>query len=248
MFAMILAAGMGTRLMPLTDNTPKALLEVAGKPLLLHTIEKLISEGCDNIIVNVHHHASQIIDFVKANRYNNVNIAVSDESDMLLDTGGGLKKAGWFFDTDAPFILHVCDILSDINLRDMLMYHKKSCALVTLAVQTRKTTRPLLFDMYDNLCGWRNDSTGDVRIARETEVNYPIAFSGIHVIDPRIFRLITEEDKFPIFNMYLRLARNYVFKAYNHDESHWFEFGKVENFTEGQKYNNLKDLFKNMKQ
>ncbi|MDR1699547.1 MAG: NTP transferase domain-containing protein, partial [Prevotellaceae bacterium] len=184
MKAMIFAAGLGTRLKPLTDNKPKALVEIAGKPLLEHVINKLTAAGFNEIIINVHHFADQIIDFVKQKNNFGVRLEISDERQMLLDTGGGVQKAAWFFDDGKPFLLHNVDILSDINLQTLYANHLETGAEATLAVNSRVTSRYLFFDRTMRMRGWTNETTGEIK-PPGTEIDKTwekLAFSGIHVI------------------------------------------------------------------
>lgn len=226
---MIFAAGLGTRLKPLTDNKPKALVEVAGKTLLEITIENLKEYGFRDIIVNVHHFSEQIISFLK--RYNNfgINIEISDETELLLDTGGGLKKAEKFLSGNQPFLVHNVDVISDINLTDMFEFHIKKRALATLAVKERKTSRYFLFDDDHVLCGWRNTQTGDEKITRYTGCDLQnLAFSGIHVISPKIFSLLQNNGPFSITNAYLNLSSDSDIVAYKHNQNFWLDLGKPE--------------------
>lgn len=229
MKAMIFAAGLGTRLEPLTNNKPKALVEVNGMTLLEIIIKRLKSFGFDEIIINVHHFANQIIHFLNHNDNFNTRIEVSDESAQLLDTGGGLKKASWFFDDNKPFLVHNVDVLSDINLDDLYKTHLSTKALATLAVRNRKTSRYLVFDSSDNLCGWKNITTGEKITSRQPDGETALlAFSGIHIINPRLFTRITQEGKFSIIHTYLQLADQYPIKAYQHDNTKWIDVGKPE--------------------
>ncbi len=247
MKAMILAAGEGTRLKPLTDNIPKALLEIKGKPLLEHTINYLKHFGVDEIIINVHHFAEQIIDWLKSKKNFNIRIEISDETDMLLDTGGGLKKASWFFDDDSPFLLTTVDVITNLNLEKLYEFHIKSGALVTLAVKNRPSTREFLFDKDYSLCGWKSNITGERNIlVKEDNVKHSIAFSTIHVISPAIFELITEEGPFPVTGLYLRLAKEQIIKGFVHDESFWMEFGRIENIEKAEKSEELEKVLSDM--
>lgn len=223
---MIVAAGMGTRLLHLTKNKPKALVELHGKPLLQLQIEKLIAMGFNEIIVNVHHFADQIIHFLQGHEDFGIRILVSNESDLLLDTGGGLQKASWFFDDNKPFIVHNVDVLTNLDIMDMLNVHSESGALSTLAVRSRSTSRYLIFDEDNTLCGWKNLKTGEKIMARETSSPHDLAFSGVHCISPAIFDQLTETGRFSIINTYLRLAKSNVIKAYRHPESSWLDVGK----------------------
>jgi NDP-sugar pyrophosphorylase family protein len=229
MKAMILAAGLGTRLRPLTDNRPKALVEVAGQTLLEIALRRLASFGVREVIVNVHHFADMVVEFVRNNGNFGMRIEISRE-EFLLDTGGGLKKAAWFFEgIQEPFILHNVDVLSTIDLNRMLEFHQKNRALVTLAVQDRKTSRYLLFDEHNQLRGRRvgtqlsdlADSAADIQA---------LAFSGIHVISPRLLGMLSEDGAFSIIDSYLRLSsQGEQIVSFRADEYYWRDLGKPEN-------------------
>ncbi len=206
MKAFVFAAGLGTRLKPLTDNLPKALVPIAGKPLLEHVILKLKSAGFDEILINVHHFADQIIDFVQANNAFDIRIEISDEREMLLETGGGIKKAAAFFDDNQPFLVHNVDILSTVNLYELYRQHKRTNPLATLVVSSRDTFRYLLFDDDLRLSGWVNEKTGETKPAglHHPEHYRKYAFSGIQVLSPQVFELMTSyPDKFPVMDFYL---------------------------------------------
>lgn len=233
MKAMVLAAGLGTRLRPLTDNRPKALVEVAGRTLLEITITRLRSFGVNQAIVNVHHFANMVVDYLKANNNFGMRIEVSHE-DVLLDTGGGLKNTAWFFldsvgSKAEPFLLHNVDVISSIDLGRMVQAHKESQSLATLAVQKRESSRQLLFDTRGTLCGRRAGRDREPEIVR-TEPNLePLAFSGIHVISPRLLTLMTEGGVFSIIDAYLRLAgEGERISAFHADEYYWRDLGKPE--------------------
>jgi NDP-sugar pyrophosphorylase family protein len=237
MKAMIFAAGMGTRLLPLTRHKPKALVEVNGKPLLQHLIERMKRYGIKEIIVNLHHHAGQIQDFLKQNNNFGIHIAVSDETEHLLDTGGGLKKAAWFFNDGNPLILHNVDVITDLDLGEIYRYHRDSRALATLAVRTRKTSRYLLFDHDMRLGGWENVKTGESIIVEEGTALNRFAFSGIHVVDPALLSMIIETGRFSIIDAYLRLAGSQIIKGYLHDHTEWIDVGKTDDLKRsGHKY------------
>ena len=230
MKALILAAGLGTRLQPLTENKPKALVLYKTKPLLEHAISKLKEHGFNDIIINIHHFAEQIVTFVEKKNNFGINIIFSDESEQLLDTGGGLKKAKWFFDDKKSFLVYNVDIFSDINLTKFYNFHNKIDAISTLAVQNRQTSRMLFFDKNNYLCKWKNVITGEEKIARKTSATLlPYAFSGIQMISPKIFSLITEENRFSIIDLYLRLAKKHKISYYSHNQSSWLDLGKKEN-------------------
>ena len=240
---MILAAGHGTRLKPLTDNKPKALVEVQGKTLLEIIILQLKQFGFTDIIINVHHFANQIIDFVNKNDFG-VNIEISDERDKLLDTGGGILKAKDFFSDEKAFLVHNVDILSDIDLFDLFKSHIKSDALATLAVKQRTTSRQLLFDSEGNLCQWKNVQTGEIKNAREPfgELS-PFAFSGIHILSTEIFKQITQQGAFSIIDTYLQLAKHFPIKSYIHNYSKWYDMGRYEFVKAFNEKNNLSLFF-----
>lgn len=235
MKAMILAAGLGTRLKPFTDHHPKALAVVNGKTILQRNIEYLSVNGVTDIIVNVHHFADQIIHHLHANNNFGTHIVISDESNEVLETGGGLKKASWFFDDGQAFFLMNVDILTDANLRRMMKQHEEQKPLATLAVSDRTSSRCFLFNEQMQLCGWRNNNTGDEKISREGEVLHPLSFSGIHIIDPRIFSLIDQEGKFSMVDVYLDLAKTNTILAYNHSGSLLIDVGKPESIVEAEK-------------
>ncbi|MDR0364058.1 MAG: nucleotidyltransferase family protein [Bacteroidales bacterium] len=243
MKAMILAAGLGSRLRPLTDETPKALLKVTGKPLLSYAIEKLAAVGVTDIIVNAHHHAEQIERYVTENPYPDINLFLSDEKDQLLNTGGALKKAQWFFAPDENFFLYNADILTNINLLEMMDYHLRNNALATLAVSERITQRYFLFDEQNILRGWTNIKTGELIPESLIAAQYnKLAFSGIHLINSKLFSMIEKTGTFSIVPEYLRLCRNHTIMGYNHTGSLWLDIGKPEFFSEAEFFiNKLSD-------
>lgn len=235
---MILAAGLGTRLRPLTDERPKALVELAGKTLLEITLARLRSFGVTEVIVNVHHFADQVVAYLGANHNFGMHVEISREDHLLLDTGGGLKKAAWFFlqdGSDQPFLLHNVDVLSDIDLARMLQAHREAGALATLAVQRRDSSRQLLFDQTGQLCGRRKGREKNDEVVRPSEVLEPLAFSGIHVISPRLLSLMTEDGVFSIIDTYLRLAAaGEKIHAFRADEYYWRDLGKPENIAQAE--------------
>jgi NDP-sugar pyrophosphorylase family protein len=233
MKAMVLAAGLGTRLRPLTDDRPKALVDIAGRTLLEITLARLRTFGVREVIVNVHHFADQIVDYLKVHQNFGMRIDVSRE-DVLLDTGGGLKKAAYFFLEDAkrseePFILHNVDVLSTIDLHRMVRFHVENKALATLAVQERETSRPLLFDEHLELCGRKAGRDAQAEIVRPSPEVKPLAFSGIHVISPRLLPKMAEEGVFSIITSYLRLAgEGEKILAFRADQYYWRDLGRRE--------------------
>lgn len=237
MKAFILAAGLGTRLKPLTDFKPKALIELNGIPLIEIIIKRLIKYDFKEIIINVHHYADQIIKFLEKNNYFNIEIKISDERELLLDTGGGLKKASWFFDDNQPFLIHNVDIISNINLKEFYEYHKSQNSVITIAVQKRNSSRYFLFDSENYLCGWENIKTGEVKIVRNP--SGPIskyAFSGIHTVTPIVFKNFPDKDVFSIIDFYLALASKYKISFYEHNNNFFFDLGKKENLIEAEKF------------
>ncbi len=222
---MIFAAGLGARLMPLTANKPKALVELAGKTLLQRCVDKLIASGITSIIINIHHFPQLMRNAIAKLDCGDAEIIISDESQLLLDTGGGLLHAARHLKDSGPVLLHNVDIVSSVNLRQMAGQHKISGALATLAVSDRSTTRYFLWHN-SRLCGWQNRSTGQEVRCFPTQVSpEPLAFSGIHIIDPSIFDLMTETDVFPINKVYLRLAADHKIMAYRHDPTLWADAG-----------------------
>lgn len=239
MKAMVLAAGLGTRLRPLTDDKPKALVTVGGKTLLEITLLTLRSFGVDEVIVNVHHFADMICDYLDKNGNFGMHIEISHEDGELLDTGGGLKKAAWFFledGTDEPFILHNVDVLSTIDLARMIQQHTEQDALATLAVQERETSRYLLFDENGHLCGRRKSHDVHDEMSRKTEQVQALAFAGLHVISPRLLTEMREEGAFSIIDTYLNLAaREEKIAAFRADQYYWRDLGKPENIVEAER-------------
>jgi NDP-sugar pyrophosphorylase family protein len=247
MKAMILAAGLGTRLRPLTDDRPKALVELGGRTLLEITLSRLRTFGVNEVIINVHHFADMVAGYLKSKNNFGLRIEISRE-DVLLDTGGGLKKAAWFFledpkGLDEPFLLHNVDVLSNIDLTRMLQFHIENHALATLAVQSRESSRPLLFNDQLQLSGRRinnqdslvsnsvvEESASSSRsplATRHSSLLEPLAFSGIHFISPRLLPMITEEGVFSIIPTYLRLAAHgEKILAFRADEFYWRDLGK----------------------
>ncbi len=224
---MILAAGLGTRFKPWTDTHPKALAPVNGKSLLERNIRYLQQAGIYEVVVNVHHFAGQITNALHTARGWGSEIFISDESGEVLETGGGLKKAEAYL-SEAPFVLMNVDVLTTLDLTAMIAAHEQLQPLATLATTTRTTSRYLLFDHLDTLCGWTNTTTGEERISRTTADRFPRAFSGIHVIDPRIFRLITQRGKFSMVDVYLSLAGQEIIRSFDHSNSFFIDVGKPE--------------------
>ncbi len=231
MRAMILAAGLGTRLRPLTNDRPKALVEVAGRTLLEITLRRLASCGIREVIVNVHHFADVVVAYLHKSGNFGMQIEISRE-DVLLDTGGGLKKAAWFFQphgSEEPFVLHNVDVISTIDLASMVKFHRENEALATLAVQERETSRYLLFDEHNELCG-RRAGRENPELVRTGQPSHAWAFSGVHIISTRILPLLSEQGVFSIIASYMRLAgQGERILAFRADEYYWRDLGKPEN-------------------
>ncbi len=227
MKAMIFAAGLGTRFKPWTDHHPKALALINGKSLLQRNVEYLQHYGITDVIVNVHHFADQIKKTISTNKNWGSNISISDESDEILETGGGLKKAAWYFDDD-PFFVINADILTDLDINTMHAFHQQHRPLATLATTQRKSTRFFLFDEKGNLCGWRNEKTGEEKISKQSQVLMPRAFSGIHINLTDIFSLTKQTGKFSMVDVYLDLCKTKTIKGFDHSASKLIDVGKPE--------------------
>jgi len=228
MNALIFAAGLGTRLGALTQDMPKAMVMVGGKPMLQHAIEKLIVIGVKRIIVNVHHHASQIEEFIHTIQNNEVEIIISDERGELLETGGGLLKAAPLFIKNEPIILYNSDVLTGVSLQDMVDYHHKKGGIATLMVKKRETSRYFLFDEDMQLNGWTNISTGEKILTRQHEVLNPYAFSGIHIVQPEILSKLGEVRKFSITKGYLNISSSEFVYGWKDWNDYWFDVGTQE--------------------
>ncbi|WP_321996332.1 nucleotidyltransferase family protein [Draconibacterium orientale] len=236
MQAMLFAAGLGTRLKDETADKPKALVDVGGKPLLQHAIEKLCAEGASRIVVNVHHFAPQVINFINSRNWG-VPVLISDESNKLLETGGGLKFASHLFTPNEPILIYNVDILSNINLQDVISVHKQSNAIATLVVRQRQTQRYFKFDAEHNLVGWINKKTGETKVSRpgNFEEATEMAFSGIHIVEPAIFDFMPAEDRFSIVQVYLDLAKTKNIKGYFDTSELWMDVGKPAQLEEARR-------------
>ena len=222
---MIFAAGLGTRLKPLTDTMPKALVKVGGRPLLWHVVMKLKAAGFERIVVNVHHFAQQIVDYLKENDNFELDIRISDESDCLLETGGGIKNALPLFDPQSPILIHNVDILSNVDLADIPF------ETPTLVVSQRPTKRYLQFDNQMRLVGWKNVETGEVK-GREGR---SLAFSGIHVLHPSLFALMNDwPARFPIMDFYLKVCADYEIKGYEPHGLRLLDVGKLDSLEQAE--------------
>ncbi len=228
--AMILAAGMGTRLRPLTDHTPKALLKYKGSPMLEHVIRKLKDAGIKEVLINVHHLADQIIAYIEENNSFGISIEFSEERKELMDTGGGINKAKWFFEGRGPFLVYNIDIQSSIDINKLVEAHLGSDRLATLAVKQRDTSRNFLMNKEHLLCGWKNNQTGETIITRDEKNLGSTAFSGIHVISDTIFPLLDQKGPFSITKQYLELSKQHPIYLYDHSEDEWVDMAHPGNF------------------
>jgi len=228
--AMIFAAGLGTRLYPLTADKPKALVEINGQTLLEITIGKLIQYNVKDIVVNVHHFSSQIIDFLNTHHFD-ANILISDESRQLLDTAGGLKFAESLFSGCNHILLHNVDIVSSINLTSFINHHLSTNALVTLAVKERSTSRYFIFDRLSmQLCGWKNSKENTLLTVKETPNPIELAFSGIHIVKKELLNFIPSTEKKSLTPLYLELAENQSILGYLHQKDSWMDVGRYEDY------------------
>ncbi len=233
MKAIIFAAGLGTRLKDITNDKPKALVEVNGISLLEIAIRKLKYFGFKDIIVNTHHFSGQIETFINNLRYENLRINVSDESFKLLGTGGGIKKAAGYLSGEEAFLAYNVDVITDLDLGKLYKHHNISGALATLAVRKRDTSRYLLVDDQNILCGWCNVKTGERIISRDKSNELTsMAFSGIQIISTQLTDLITEDGYCNIIDVYLRLASDYDILTIEHESGFWFDVGKPDQLKE----------------
>ncbi len=234
MKAFILAAGLGQRLRPFTDELPKALIEVEGTPMIKLLIEKLKNSGISEIVVNVHYKAGRLIEYLNVNDFG-IPVSISDETQKLLDTGGAVRKASSFFNDD--FLVHNTDVLSDINIKELVRQHKENNALATLAVRKRKSGRYLLFDENMTMAGWENLKSGERIIPfTQDQILKNLAFSGIHIINPRIFHYMPEKDVFSIIEVYLNICSREKIFGYLHDEDFWLDMGRLEDLEKARDY------------
>lgn len=237
MHAMILAAGLGTRLKPLTDSIPKALIKINDYTLLELQIKKLRSEGFDQIIINVHHFADKVKQYLEEYNFFNCSIEISDESEKLLETGGGLKKASHFFSDGNPFLVYNVDILSNISLKELMEFHLTSENIATLAVQNRESSRKFLFDKNNTLCGWMNEKSGEeiITIEEQSEL-LPYSFSGIQIIDPEMFKYFPDKNIFSLIELYLSVAKKAKIIGYTHNQDEWMDLGNIENLNQAESF------------
>ena len=239
MNAFIFAAGLGTRLKPLTDTMPKALVPVGGKPLLAHVIEKLKAAGCKKIVINIHHFGDMIIDYVKSQNNFGIEILFSDERQMLLETGGAIKHAVDLLG-DEPFLIHNVDILSNVDLKALIEAHNESGSAATLLVSKRNSTRALLFSPEGNLTAWTNKTTGEVK-SPYSDIDISnlneFAFSGIHIFSPRLFKYFgAYPEKFSIIDFYLNTCKDEKIKAYTQEGLQLLDVGKLDSLEKAEEF------------
>ena len=234
---MILAAGLGTRLQPLTNDRPKALVEINGVSLLEHIIRRLKSFGFREIVINIHHFPDQIIKFLESKSNFGIDIKISDERQKPLDTGGGLKKAAGLLQSPEPILVHNVDVLSQIPLQSLIVEHHISGALATLTVSQRESNRYLIFNQDNQLIGWQNIKTGEIRgkISGKKPVKQ-LAFSGIQVISPKILQLLPDKEVFSLIDLYLNLCQHYNIRAYEHEAQQFLDVGKPEQLAKAEKF------------
>ncbi len=243
MKAIIFAAGKGSRLGKITEDQPKALVEVGGKPLLEFAIRKLIKYGFDEIIINVHHFADRIEEFLEENRSFGIRLEVSDERDQLLETGGGLMKASWFFDDHQPFLTYNVDVITTLDLSTLLPYHLSTGAMVTLACQERTTLRYLLVDEQNRLTGWENTATGErIDVLHNRGEVTRMGYSCISVVNPEFFDHITETGFFSLTPVFLRLTENYPIMIYRHNKDYWTDIANPERLEEAIAFFRTRDI------
>lgn len=229
MKAFIFAAGLGTRLFPYTKSQAKAMVPLLGKPMLEHLILKLKEYQINDIIINIHHFGDQIIDFLKENSAFGCNIILSDERELLLNTGGGLKKALNYLDKDEDLLVHNVDILSDVNLNHLFQFHQNNKSIASLLVQNRITSRYLLFNQENDLCAWVNKKTGEC-IPSDIDISSfrEFAFNGIHIVNQKALEFFPHEDSFPLIPVYLKMSQSNKIKAFEMKDEFWLDLGKPE--------------------
>lgn len=259
MKAMIFAAGLGTRLKPITDTLPKALVPVCSQPLLKHLIDKLKGAGYSDVVINVHHFAEKIKDYVAQNGNFGINVSFSDETDLLRETGGGIRHAAKLLNDGEPFLVHNVDILSNLDLEDFYDAHMAASIsidtpLSTLLVSERETARYFLFDRENNLVGWMNKLSGEVKspygeLKRGASENFDwkkflqehslknYAFAGTHIVSPEVFRIMESwPERFPIVDFYLQMADKYIIKGYVKNDLKMVDVGKLDSLEEAEKF------------
>lgn len=240
MNAMIFAAGLGTRLFPLTNECPKALVPLHGKPLISYAIQKVVAAGATRVVVNVHHFASQVIDYLNQNPIAGVEYVVSDETGQLLETGGGLLKAKDLFLPHQPVLICNSDVITSVDLSELVDFHNQSGAMASLMVRYRPATRFFLFDDQNRLWGWENTQTGERKGSATKMELKQLAFCGIHIVDYSLLNLLGETRKFSIVDGYLGLMEKYRILGWEQWNGYWYDVGTVQKLAEAELQ--LKDL------
>jgi len=231
--AIIFAAGLGTRLRPITNNMPKVLVEVDGVPMLERIILKLISHSFKKIVINTHYFADQIEDFINSKKFD-AEIIISYEKDVL-ETGGGLVHAQKYFE-EGNILIYNGDILTDINISELWDAHTNNDAIATLASFPRKSTREFLWDKKDNLCGWRNSETGEYKWSKKTDDFTGTPFAAIHIVSTAIFKSLPKEGKFSLTPIYLEIAKNEILKRWIAKNTYWFDIGSIQKLKDANNY------------
>ena len=235
MRAMILAAGQGTRLKPLTNQIPKPLVKFQDVPLLEIIIKKLLSSGMEKIVVNIHHLADQVIEFLRSRDYYDGRVLVSDETDRLMDTGGGVLKAMDLLDNGEPFLLHNVDVYTNLDIHQLIKAHQSDNALITIAVKKRTPSRSLLLDDKNCLAGWQNNKTGEKRIIRDCEGKLEdYGNSCVYIINPEFFRLVHTSEPISLTDLYLELAKTHPIRGFIHNQDYWYNLGLYDTFLKAE--------------
>lgn len=243
MKAMILAAGFGSRLKPITDDIPKAMVTVAGSPIILTLLKNLSNKGIKDFIINLHHHSKILHQFLELNKPAGLNIYYSDESDQLLDTGGAIKKASHFFSDGNPFLIHNVDILTELDPFVLLKNHNRTKSIATLAVRERETSRYFIFNNKLHLCGWENIIEGNRILVNKTDNDLlMLAYSGISIISPEIFSYFPAKNRFSFIELILAACKHCAITGYRHDDGYWYDLGKLERIKEAESDNKIKSI------
>ena len=224
---MIFAAGLGTRLQPLTNKYPKALVEIEGYALLDIALRKMQHLGIQRVIINVHHHAEQIVTFLRNYELTDMEILISDECDLLMDTGGGLLKAKHLFIKDLPILIYNVDVLTDVSILGLINHHKNSDNLVSMFTQNRDASRYLLFDENNELCGWQNPKTGEEKWSTIPKPVFKKGYNGIQIVNYELLSLLKTSGAFPIIPTYIELAATFKIGCWNDDNAKWFDIGSI---------------------
>lgn len=234
---MILAAGLATRLKPLTDHIPKALVRFNTVPLLHRVVNNIFDAGIEAIVVNVHHFPDQVINFLQEQKYYGGRVVISDEKEQLMDTGGAIIHAAWFLNDGNPFLVHNVDVYTNLNIKKLIDYHLKGNGLATIAVKDRPTSRSLLFDDQLQLIGWKHNETGEeIHLKDKQQVAYAYGNSCVQVIQSEFFKLVNLEGPFSLTESYLDLARDHTIRGFEHNDDYWFDLGRYENFNNAESF------------